>query len=46
MLHTHTIKNDGDKWIPVNSTGKVFDGCIRDLGFNSCLHQKLIDVLV
>ena len=20
-------------WIPVNSTGKVFDGCIRDMGF-------------
>ena len=26
--------------------GKVFDGCIRDLGFNSRLHQKLISVLV
>ena len=25
---------------------KVSDGCIRDLGFNSRLHQKLIGVLV
>ena len=33
-------------WVPVSSTGKVFDGCIRDLGFNPRLHQKLIDVLV
>ena len=29
---------------PVNSTGKISDGCIRDLGFNPWQHQKLIDV--
>jgi len=33
-----------------NSTNKVSDGCIRDLGFNPGfnprLHQKLIGVLV
>lgn len=28
------------------STGKVSDGCIRDLEFNSYLYQKLIDVLI
>ena len=33
-------------WVPVSSTGKVSDGCIRDLGFNPRLHQKLIGVLV
>ena len=34
------------KWVLVSSTGKVSDGCIRDLGFNHCLHQKLIGVSV
>ena len=29
-------------WVPVSSTGKVFDGCIRDLEFNLRLYQKLI----
>ena len=29
-------------WVPVNSTGKVSNGCIRDLEFNPYLHQKLI----
>ena len=33
-------------WIPVSSTGKGSDGCIRDLGFNPRLHKKLIGVLV
>ena len=33
-------------WIPVNSTGKISDGCIRDLRFNLRLHQKLIGILV
>ena len=33
-------------WVPVSSTGKISDGCIRDLGFNPRLHQKLISVLV
>ena len=33
-------------WVLVNSTGKVSDGCIRNLGFNLRLHQKLIGVLV
>ena len=33
-------------WVPVNSIGKVSDSCIRDLGFNPRLHQKLIGVLV
>ena len=32
--------------IPVSSTNKVSYGCIRDLGFNPCLHQKLIGVLM
>ena len=35
-----------DKWVPVNSTGKVSDSCIRDLGFNPHFHQKLIGMLV
>ena len=34
------------KWVPVNSIGKVSDGCIRDLRFNPRLHQKLIGILV
>ena len=33
-------------WVPVSSTDKVSDGCIRDLGFNFRLHQKPIGVLV
>ena len=33
-------------WVTVSSTGNVFDNCIRDLRFNSCLHQKLIGVLI
>ena len=33
-------------WVPVGSTGKVSDGYIRDLEFNSCLYQKLIDILI
>ena len=33
-------------WVPVSSISKISDGCIRDLGFNSRLHQKLIGVLV
>ena len=35
-----------DQWVSVSSTGKASDCCIRDLGFNPRLHQKLIDVLV
>ena len=35
-----------DLWVPVNSTGKFFDGWIRDLRINLHLHQKLISVLV
>ena len=33
-------------WVPVSSTSKVSDSCIRDLGFNPRLYQKLIGVLV
>ena len=29
-------------WVSVISTGKVSDDCIRDLGFNSRLHQNLL----
>ena len=32
-------------WVSVNSTSKVYDCCIRDLGFNLRLYQKLIGVL-
>ena len=34
------------RWVPVNSTGKVSNGCIRDLEFNPRIPQKLIGVLV
>ena len=27
-------------WVPVNPTGKVSDGCIKNLGFNLRQHQK------
>ena len=33
-------------WVSVSSTGKVSNGCIRDLGVNPRQHQKLIGVLV
>ena len=33
-------------WVLINLTGKISDGCIKDLGFNFCLHQRLIGVLV
>ena len=33
-------------WGLVNSTDKVFNDRIRDLGFNPRLHQKPISVLV
>ena len=33
-------------WISVSLTNKVSNGCIRDLGFNLYLYQKLIDVLI
>ena len=39
-------KTKSELWVPVSSTGKISDGCIRDLGFNPRLHQKLIGVLV
>ena len=35
-----------NKWVLVNLTGKVSDGCTRDLRFNPRLHQKLIGVLI
>ena len=35
-----------DKWVSISSTGKISNSCIRDLGFNPRLHQKLIGVLV
>ena len=34
------------RWVPINWTGKVFDGWIRDLRFNFHLYQKSIDVSV
>ena len=35
------------KWfVLVSSIGKVSDGWIKDLAFNSRLHQKLIGVLI
>ena len=33
-------------WVLINSTNKVFDGWIRNLGFNLYLHQKSIGVLI
>ena len=40
------LKSKISKWVPVNSTDKISDGCIKDLGFNPPLHQKLIGVLI
>ena len=28
------------EWLPVNSTGKISNGCIRDLKFNHRLYKK------
>ena len=39
------IENIDMRWVPVSSIGKVSYGCIRDMRFNPCLHQKLIGVL-
>ena len=33
-------------WISISSIGKISDGCIKDLEFNSHLYQKLIGILV
>ena len=33
-----------EPWVPVSLTGKMSYSCIRDLGFNPRLHQKLIEV--
>ena len=33
-------------WVLVSSTNKISYVWIRNLGFNPCLHKKLIDVLV
>ena len=33
-------------WVSDNSTGKVFDSWIRNLGFNLHLRQKPINILV
>ena len=33
-------KNLWFRWVPVNSIGKVSDGCIRDLRFDPCLYQN------
>ena len=35
-----------NSWVPVSSADKVSDSCIRDLGFNPCLHQKLIGFFI
>ena len=43
---TFSIQKCVNMWVPISSAGKVFDGYIRDLGFNPRLHQKLISVLV
>ena len=44
--HASVLSCSNMGWVPVSSTGKVFYDCIRDLGFNPCLHKKLIGVLV
>ena len=35
-----------NSWVLVSSISKVSDGWMRDLRFNFCLHQKLIDILI
>ena len=42
---TNEFRFDLYVWVPIISFGKVSDGWIGDLGFDSCLHQKPIDVL-
>ena len=34
------LMSSSNEWVSVNSTGKISDGCIRDLGFNPRLHKK------
>ena len=34
------------EWVSVSLIGKVSDGCIKNLGFNPRLHQKLIGILI
>ena len=33
-------------WVPISSTDKVANGCMRNLRFNPRLHQKLIGILI
>ena len=51
LMTSHFVKKNTDKsnlyvWVPVSLTNKVSDGYIKNMGFNSRLHQKLIDILV
>ena len=32
-----------ERWVPVSSSGKVYNGYIRDLGFNPRLNNKNIN---
>ena len=40
LIVFYTFDLSNKMWFPVSSTGKVSDGCIRDLGFNPRLHQN------
>lgn len=40
IIDPSSLKNE--QWVPVKSTGKFFDGWIRDLEFNPHLYQKAI----
>ena len=43
VLKTKLIMHS--EWVPVNSTDRVFDSWIRDLGFKPRLYQKSTGVL-
>ena len=47
MVNLLRFKNGNlnfESWVPVNSTGNVSNGWIKDLEFDPYLYQKLINV--
>ena len=40
MYKTLIINKGSKMWVSVSSINKISEGCIRDMGFNPCLHKK------
>ena len=46
MYKTLIINKGSKMWVSVSSISKIFEGLIRDMGFNPRLHKKLIGILI